>query len=72
MELISFSEKNSSLFSMVETEEKSEKFKYGVTCLGGTFDHLHLGHKLLLTNALFYTRETIIIGITSSSLLSNK
>ena len=31
-----------------------------------------MGHKLLLTNAWFYTSETIIIGITSSSLLSKK
>ena len=24
-------------------------FKYGAICLGGTFDHMHSGHKLLLT-----------------------
>ena len=40
--------------------------------MGGTFDHLHLGHKLLLTGACFYTSETIIIGITSEKMLSKK
>lgn len=40
--------------------------------MGGTFDHLHLGHKLFLTNAVFYTKNTIIIGVTSEKLLSKK
>ena len=33
-------------------------------CLGGTFDHLHLGHKSLLEKA-FEVSEEIIIGLTT-------
>ncbi|KAK6067758.1 pantetheine-phosphate adenylyltransferase family protein [Seiridium cupressi] len=52
-----------------------------VVCLGGTFDHLHPGHKLLLTaGALLLNVPTdgsskpckFIIGITGDELLKNK
>ncbi|MFW9825193.1 MAG: pantetheine-phosphate adenylyltransferase [Candidatus Thorarchaeota archaeon] len=39
--------------------------------LGGTFDHLHEGHKLLLRTALSVS-ETIEVGLTSQTLLENK
>ena len=39
--------------------------------MGGTFDHLHEGHKLLLKTALSIS-ETIEIGLTSQKLLENK
>jgi phosphopantetheine adenylyltransferase len=54
---------------------------YSVVCLGGTFDHLHPGHKLLLTAAVLLlkvpTDESdapckFIIGITGDELLKNK
>lgn len=40
--------------------------------MGGTFDHLHDGHKLLLTVAGFLAKEKLIVGITGSELLVNK
>ncbi|MHA1886119.1 MAG: pantetheine-phosphate adenylyltransferase [Promethearchaeota archaeon] len=39
--------------------------------LGGTFDHLHEGHKFLLRTALSVS-ETIEIGLTSRNLLEKK
>ena len=39
--------------------------------MGGTFDHLHDGHKLLLRTALSVS-ESIEIGLTSQSLLEKK
>ncbi|GLE01616.1 hypothetical protein PINS_up010450 [Pythium insidiosum] len=40
--------------------------------LGGTFDHLHNGHKKLLSLAVSVCRRHLIIGITSEAMLRNK
>ncbi|RDA90565.1 hypothetical protein CP533_2610 [Ophiocordyceps camponoti-saundersi (nom. inval.)] len=53
---------------------------YKTVCLGGTFDHLHAGHKLLLQAAVLLLNIprrneepcTIIVGISNSELLSKK
>ncbi|KAF8912096.1 hypothetical protein CPB84DRAFT_1761253 [Gymnopilus junonius] len=45
---------------------------YPVTALGGTFDHLHSGHKILLSMGAFITCEKLIVGITDDVLLQNK
>jgi phosphopantetheine adenylyltransferase len=49
------------------------------TVVGGTFDHLHIGHKLLLTFTLFLASpilqsrsRKVIVGITTDKLLENK
>ncbi|MEJ2251049.1 MAG: pantetheine-phosphate adenylyltransferase [Candidatus Lokiarchaeota archaeon] len=39
--------------------------------LGGTFDHLHKGHKLLIHTALKVS-DRVVIGLTSEKLLKNK
>ncbi|KAG0671983.1 hypothetical protein C6P45_004452 [Maudiozyma exigua] len=46
--------------------------RHKVSALGGTFDHLHDGHKILLTVAAFLTSERLIIGLTVEELLVNK
>lgn len=46
--------------------------KYAVVAVGGTFDRLHAGHRLLLTAAAWASRETLRIGITTDSMLQNK
>ncbi|KIW07083.1 uncharacterized protein PV09_01967 [Verruconis gallopava] len=47
--------------------------------VGGTFDHLHIGHKLLLTMTIFMSdpasgeqERSVIVGITAEDLLKNK
>jgi cytidyltransferase-like protein len=37
-----------------------------VVALGGTFDHLHAGHKILLSMAAWIADEKVIIGVTGS------
>ena len=39
--------------------------------LGGTFDHLHEGHKYLIKTALSIS-EKIVIGLTTQKMLNNK
>ncbi|KAG6877028.1 hypothetical protein C0993_010961 [Termitomyces sp. T159_Od127] len=43
-----------------------------VVALGGTFDHLHAGHKILLSMAAWITSEKIIVGVTDDVLLKKK
>ncbi|KAI6383570.1 hypothetical protein MCOR25_000025 [Pyricularia grisea] len=55
---------------------------HGIVCIGGTFDHLHAGHKLLLTGGALLLEvpnldeggkpATFIVGITGDELLKNK
>ncbi len=46
--------------------------KYNLVALGGTFDHLHSGHKLMLSLAALLSRDRILCGITASEMLINK
>lgn len=55
----------------VETDSKDQN-KYTVTALGGTFDHIHDGHKILLSMAAFLTSDRLIVGLTDEELLVNK
>jgi len=45
---------------------------YPVTVIGGTFDHLHAGHKILLSMAAYITSQKLIIGITDDTVLQKK
>ena len=40
---------------------------YPVVALGGTFDHLHAGHKILLSMGAWIAQEKLIVGITGMS-----
>lgn len=46
--------------------------KYNVVAVGGTFDRLHAGHRLLLTAAAWASCEKLRIGVTGNSLLQGK
>jgi len=59
----------------------SSSTSHNVVIVGGTFDHLHAGHKLLLTatalllqpaNKASSTSRRLIVGITGDELLKNK
>ncbi|OBA28946.1 Nucleotidylyl transferase [Hanseniaspora valbyensis NRRL Y-1626] len=58
-----------------ENKEGNNKFEYKsfkISAVGGTFDHLHDGHKILLALCTFLTFKKLIIGLTSEKLLVNK
>ncbi|KAI3635139.1 hypothetical protein MIR68_006705 [Amoeboaphelidium protococcarum] len=40
--------------------------------LGGTFDHLHAGHHILLSMACWLSDEQVTVGISDESMVSNK
>ncbi|CEH17802.1 RNA polymerase II elongator complex, subunit ELP2, WD repeat superfamily [Ceraceosorus bombacis] len=46
--------------------------QYRNVAMGGTFDHLHVGHKILLSIAALLSRDRLIVGITGDSMLSKK
>lgn len=46
--------------------------EYDTVAVGGTFDRLHAGHRLLLTAASWSCRQHLRVGITSDSVLSRK
>ncbi|KAI1432778.1 cytidylyltransferase [Xylaria sp. CBS 124048] len=68
--------------SFIENSQPPAKTEtYPVVCLGGTFDHLHPGHKLLLTAAAILLKvpenpsaspARFIIGVTGDELLKRK
>ncbi|KAI1271613.1 cytidylyltransferase [Xylaria sp. FL0933] len=63
------------------TSSPTQTKLHSVVCLGGTFDHLHAGHKLLLTAAALLLKvpdnqaaapARFIIGVTGDELLKRK
>lgn len=56
---------------LTETEvEPSVLYQHVV--LGGTFDRLHPGHKILLTSALLRCSSRLTVGVTAPALLTGK
>ncbi|KAI0748528.1 Nucleotidylyl transferase [Daedaleopsis nitida] len=53
-------------------EDPSVPPLYPVVALGGTFDHLHAGHKILLSMGAWIAGEKLIVGITDDALLGKK
>jgi len=37
---------------------------YPAVCLGGTFDHLHTGHRVLLNEACMLATHSMTVGVT--------
>ena len=45
---------------------------YETVAVGGTFDHIHAGHKILLTMTAWLATRRVVCGITDDELLKNK
>jgi len=54
--------------SIVSSNEK----EYPVVAVGGTFDHLHPGHKILLSITAILSSKKLICGVTDDALLKSK
>ncbi|CAC9525674.1 conserved hypothetical protein [Leishmania infantum JPCM5] len=52
----------------------AEGFKphYKYVAVGGTFDHFHSGHKVLLSTAALHAIQKLRVGVTDASLLTRK
>lgn len=46
--------------------------QYKRVAIGGTFDHLHVGHKLMLSVAAMLTNSSLICGLTGDPMLASK
>ena len=45
---------------------------YNHVVLGGTFDHMHMGHRLLLTESLLLSQQRLVVGVADGHLLESK
>nr|CAG8451234.1 2163_t:CDS:2 [Entrophospora candida] len=45
---------------------------YQSVAVGGTFDHLHAGHKIMLTMTAWISQKKITCGVTAENMLKNK
>ncbi|RLN50817.1 hypothetical protein BBJ29_002317 [Phytophthora kernoviae] len=52
--------------------EHADLAPHDLVVLGGTFDHLHNGHKKLLSLAVSICAQRILIGVTADSMLTKK
>lgn len=53
-------------------EENASTLEADSVILGGTFDRLHSGHKLLLTEAVLRARKRVVVGVTDSDMIRSK
>lgn len=54
-------------------EEDAHSMKtYDHVCLGGTFDRIHTGHKILLTEACIRCNKILTVGVTDGAMTNSK
>ncbi|KAG2177950.1 hypothetical protein INT43_003197 [Umbelopsis isabellina] len=59
--------------STVPTEgSSSDAVRFENVALGGTFDHIHSGHKILLTMSALLTSKRLFCGVSDDKLLTKK
>lgn len=55
-----------------KSSECSDSIEGDSVVLGGTFDRLHIGHKLLLTEAVLRARKRVVVGVTDVNMIQSK
>lgn len=56
----------------LKTEETIDEKICSHSVLGGTFDRLHVAHKLLLSEAALRSKKKITVGVTAENMLHSK
>jgi bifunctional ADP-heptose synthase (sugar kinase/adenylyltransferase) len=51
--------------------DETEK-TYNSVVLGGTFDRLHVGHKILLSEAALRAQKKLVVGVTDVNMIASK
>lgn len=46
--------------------------RYSSVVLGGTFDRLHVGHKILLSEAALRARKRLVVGVTDVNMITSE
>ncbi|BFF99432.1 bifunctional coenzyme A synthase [Drosophila madeirensis] len=64
---------DSSSTDLSPQEDSTESHKmYPSVVLGGTFDRIHLGHKIFLTQAVLRTCKRLVVGVTTAAMTKSK
>lgn len=58
--------------AITNTPETLPIYFYDFVALGGTFDHFHMGHNMLLTSAALLSKKTIGVGVCSNEMIQKK
>lgn len=70
--IIKLHETDVSQAGVFNNESASDFKNFKTVCLGGTFDRLHSGHKVLLSEAALRATEQLIVGVTDGPMLKSK
>ncbi|XP_015116701.1 bifunctional coenzyme A synthase [Diachasma alloeum] len=57
---------------LLEDDEDVGRTSWGKVVLGGTFDRLHNGHKILLSEAVLRCEEKLTVGVTDETMIQGK
>ncbi|XP_030242358.1 bifunctional coenzyme A synthase [Drosophila navojoa] len=61
---------NSCDFQLLETDVNQKV--YPTVVLGGTFDRIHVGHKIFLTQAVLRACKRLVVGVTTAAMTKGK
>lgn len=53
-------------------DEEHTPARFARVAVGGTFDHIHAGHKILLTMTALLASESVVVGVTDDAMLTTK